>query len=91
MYAERQIHPVATFSDSQQGVPGAEQGWHQRRPLLLPVISISDARVTYVPATVVQSPFGPLFPSLCVIHVEPRNVFDTGGKPSDLPAEPYPT
>ena len=32
----------------QQGVPGAEQGWHQRRPLLLPVISISDARLTYL-------------------------------------------
>ena len=52
---------------------------------------INLGREIDVPATVVQSPFGPLFPSLCVLHVEPRNVFDTRGKLSDLPAEPYPT
>ena len=40
--------PVTNLFLRQQGVPGAEQGWHQRRPLLLPVISISDARLTYL-------------------------------------------
>ena len=31
------------------------------------------------------------FRSLCVLHVGTCNVFDTRVKPSDLPAEPYPT
>ena len=46
--AEFQIHPGTNRLNFMQGVPGAEQGWHQRRPLLLPVISISDARLTHL-------------------------------------------
>ena len=42
-----------------------------------------------VPAMVVQSLFGPLFLSLCVLHVEPCNVFNTRKKPSALRAETY--
>ena len=38
-----------------------------------------------------QSPFGPLFPSLCVLHVEPRNVFASRGKSSALRAETHHT
>ena len=38
---------------------------------------INLGREIDVPAPVIQSPFGPLFLSLCVLHVEPCNVFDT--------------
>ena len=52
---------------------------------------INLGREIDVPATVVQSPFGPLFPSLCVLHVEPRNVFASRGKSSALRAETHHT
>ena len=44
-----------------------------------------------VPATVAQSPFGPLFLLLCVPHVKSCNAFDIRGKPSVSPLENIPT
>ena len=78
-------YPVTTISS---------RGWQQGRESA----TNEDTLVTLVkqletsscvPAMVVQSRFGPLFLSLCVLHVEPCNVFDTRGKPSALRAETY--
>ena len=78
-------YPVTTIE--RRGLEASHQDSGQRRRLMRSVMQ--SGTLDCVPATVVQSPFGPLFLSLCVLHVEPCNVFDTRGKPSALRAETY--
>ena len=85
---------VAEYPATIQSLFSRQQGWQQGRESA----TNEDTLVTLVkqletsscvPAMVVQSLFGPLFLSLCVLHVEPCNVCDTRGKPSALRAETY--
>ena len=79
-------HHTITFSHCRGWQQGRESATNEDTLVtLVKQLEMSSC----VPAMVVQSLFGPLFLSLCVLHVEPCNVFDTRGKPSALRAETY--
>ena len=85
MCAERQIYPVATFPILRRGLEASHQDSGQRRRLMSTVRQ--SGTLDCVPAMVLQSSFGPLFLSLCLLHVGSGNVFDTEEKPSVAQAE----
>ena len=86
---ETSVFSVPIFSSSTGGARGRARLAPTKTFAL--ACDINLGREIDVPATVVQSPFGPLFPSLCVLHVEPRNVFASRGKSSALRAETHHT
>ena len=71
-----------------RGLEASHQDSGQRRRLRS---VMQSGTLDCVPATVVQSPFGPLFLSLCVLYVGSGNVFDTKEKPSVVQAATSPT